>query len=355
MRRPSATIAFVRLGVGYPGSARIDHARRDLDAMASSGASVVILEASEEDAFERPAHLDALVAEARGCGLEVRVAPRGVLGVFAGGGASMAVAREPALRQRMTDGTAVPAACPNDPRTGAWFDRWLEAVLETAPDAIAWAEPRLWLAVRDPLQAGRRDAWSCACDTCADAWSLGRHDAPGGAMPAAFTGEVRAFRRRSLVGLLEPGLARVHRAGLRNVLTLTPATGDHPDALPWDDLVALAYVDGLGTDACAEIDASAPDDAAFWAGRLVRTSRGRVASHVRFRLDGIRAGREDHLVGAVAAAAAAGVDEIIVRAWPDAEPAEASRATSGAPATIPGPEAWRLLAGAALTAGSNRT
>ena len=351
MRRPSATIALVRLGVGYPGSARIDHARRDLDAMASSGASVVILDASEEDAFEGPAHLDAIVAEAQGCGLEVRVAPRGVLGLFAGGGASMAVAREPALRQRMTDGTAVPAACPTDPRTGAWLDRWLVAVLETAPDAIAWAEPRLWLAVRDPLQTGRRDAWSCACGTCADAWSLGRHDAPGGVMPAAFTGEVRAFRRRSLVGLLEPSLARAHRAGLRNVLTVTPATGDHPDALPWDDLVALAYVDGLGTDACDEIDASAPDGAAFWAGRLVRTSRGHVASHVCFRLDGIRAGREDHLVGAVAAATSAGVDEIVVRAWPDAEPAETSRSGSGAPPTIPGPEAWRLLAGAALGAG----
>ncbi len=350
MRRPSDTIAIVRIGVGYPGSARIEHASRDFDAIASTGASVVVLAASEEDALEHPAHLGALVAEARDRSLEVRVAPRGVLGLFAGGGASIAVAREPSLRQRLTDGTHVPAACPNDPGAGAWLERWLVAVLAAHPDAIAWAEPRLWIPARDPWHAGRRDAWACACDGCLDAWALGRHDAPGGTMPTSFTPEVRAFRRRSLVGLLEPGIARAHRAGLRNVLTVAAATGDHPEALAWDELVALAYVDGLGTDACGEIDASAVDEVSFRARRLVRAARGRVAPHLRLSVEGIRAGREELLVAAVAAAASAGVDEIVVRAWPDAEPTSHADGASGAPATIPGSAAWRLLADAALAA-----
>jgi hypothetical protein len=360
MRPASATIALVRLGVGYPGSARLDHARRDMDAMASARVSVVILDASEEDAFERAGHVAALVAEARERGLEVRVAPRGVLGLFAGGGASVALARDPSIRQRLSDGTAVPAACPNDPGTGSWLERWLVAALGTRPDAIAWAEPRLWVAARDPWRAGRRDAWACACDTCASAWGHGRHDAPGGAMPSAFTLEVRDFRRRSLIGLLEPGLALARRAGVRNVLTVAPATGDHPEALPWEDLVSLAYVDGLGTDACDSIDASAPDDASFWAARVVRVvraTRGRAASHVRFRLDGIRPGHEEHLVAAVAAATSAGIDEVVVRAWPEADAPRAAGAPVGSggpsstvPATIPADEAWRLLADAVRAA-----
>ncbi len=318
--------------------------------MASAGVSVVVLEVSEEDAFERAVHVAALVDDARGRGLEVRVAPRGVLGLFAGGGASLAIARDPTIRQRLTDGSFVPAACPNDHGTGAWLERWLDAVLGVRPDAIAWAEPRLWVPLHDPWHAGRRDAWACACARCAEAWALGRHDAPGGVLPTAFTAEVRDFRRRSLIGLLEPAFARAHRAGVRNVLTVAPATGDHPEALPWETLLGLAYVDGLGTDACNEVTGSAADEAAFRAARVVRVTRGRVDGHVRFRLDGIGAARGDDLVAAVAAAVAAGVDEVVVRTWPDVEPSDVKRAARGAPAPLPAGTAWRLLADTALGA-----
>jgi hypothetical protein len=347
MRRPSDTIALVRVGVGYPGTSRLDHARRDFDAIASSGASLVVLETSEEDVLERPEHMASLVAEARAHALEVRLAPRGVLGLFAGGGASVAIGRDPAIRQRLTDGTSVPAACPNNPATGAWLERWLLPVVALRPDSIAWVEPRLWVPVRDPLNTSRRDAWACACDVCRDAWAHGRHDAPGGVMPAAFTGEVRAFRRRSLVGLLEPALARAHRAGVRNVLTVAPATGDHPEALSLEDLVALVYVSGLGTEPCESIDDAAPDHVAFWAGRIVKTTRGRATSHVRLRIDGVRAGRDVRLAATVQAAAAAGVDELVVRSWPDAEPGEAGDVAERA-ATLPAVQAWRIVAEAAL-------
>jgi hypothetical protein len=347
MRRPSDTIALVRLGVGYPGTSRLDHARRDFDAIASAGASLVVLDASEEEVLERPEHLAALVAEMRDRSIEVRVAPRGVLGLFAGGGASVAIGRDPTIRQRLTDGTSVPAACPNNPATGAWLERWLLPVVALRPDSIAWVEPRLWVPVRDPLNTSRRDAWACACDVCRDAWAHGRHDAPGGVMPAAFTGEVREFRRRSLVGLLEPALARAHRAGIRNVLTVAPATGDHPDALSLDDLVALVYVNGLGTEPSETIDDRAPDHVAYWAGRIVKATRGRATSHVRLRIDGVRADREAQLAAAVEAAAAAGIDELVVRSWPDAEPREAGDVTERA-ARLPAAAAWRLLAEAAL-------
>ena len=347
MRRPSDTIAVVRLGVGYPGTSRLDHARRDFDAIASSGASLVVLETSEEDVLERPEHTASLVAEVREHALEVRLAPRGVLGLFAGGGTSFAIGRDPTIRQRLTDGTTVPAACPNNPATGAWLERWLLPVVALRPDAIAWVEPRLWVPARDPLNASRRDAWACACDVCMDAWAHGRHDAPGAMMPAAFTEDVRAFRRRSLVGLLEPALARAHRAGIQNVLTVAPATGDHPDALSLDDLVALVYVNGLGTEPSEVIDDAAPNHVAHWAGRIVKLTRSRATSHVRLRIDGVRAGREAQLAAAVEAAAAAGIDELVVRSWPETEPREAGDVTQRA-ASLPAADAWRIVAEAAL-------
>ena len=351
MRRPSATIADVRLGVGYPGSTRIDHARRDFDAIASAGASVLVLGASEEEVLERPEHIATLVAAARERGLRVRVAPRGVLGLVGGGGVPFSIARDPSIRQRLTDGTDVPAACPNNPRTGERLERWLVLVLASKPDGIAWIEPRLWVPVRDPWNASRRDAWSCACDACVDAWALGRHDAPGGRMPGAFTTEVRAFRQRSLIGLLEPGLARAHRAGVENVLTVAPATGDDPEALPWADLLAFPYVHGLGTEPWTELDEAAVDHVAFWAARIAKAARGRAVTHVRIRLDGVRADRAGDLAEMVDAASEAGIDELLVRAWPEDVPLAPGDGSAAARPHLPGTDAWRLVADAVRASG----
>ncbi len=313
----------MRLGVAYPGSSRLDSARRDLDAIAAAGVSSVLLGVSEDDVLEEPGRLASLVAAVRERGLEPFVSPRGVLGLFGGGGTSFGVARDPSIRQRLTDGTGVPAACPNNPRTGAWLERWLVAVLTSRPDGLAWLEPRLWVPLRDPWNAARRDAWACACDACVEAWALGRHDAPGGALPDAFTPEVRAFRRRSLVGLLEPPLALVDRAGFRNIVSVAPAGGDDPEALPLGEIASIPYVHGLGTEPCADVDATAVDRAAFWAARVAKAARGRsMRTHLRVRADRVAAGRAggDALRGVVTEAAAAGIDLLVLRPWPDGTP-----------------------------------
>jgi hypothetical protein len=76
-------------------------------------------------------------------------------------------------------------------------------------------------------------------------------------------------------------------------------------------------------------------------------TRGRATSHVRLRIDGVRAGREAQLAAAVEAAAAAGIDELVGRSWPETEPREAGDVTQRA-ASLPAADAWRIVAEAAL-------
>jgi hypothetical protein len=339
----------MRLGVGYPGSSRIAHARRDLDEIAAAGVGLVVIGATEEDVFDRPERLAANIAAARERGLEVLVGSWGVLGLFGGGGQSIALARDPSMRQRLSDGATVPAACPNHPETGAWLERWVEAAVAMRPDGIAWGNPRLWVPVRDRWGAAHGNAWSCSCDQCLSAWRYGRHDAPGGRMPETMTAEVRLFRQRSLLGLLEPATASVHQARLRNVITVAPAGGHDPEALAWDVLLAATpYADGLGTEPAREIDTGIADDVAFWGARIARATRARpIRTHLWLRLGRVRATRAGDLEDAVHEAARAGMDDLIVRTWPGDEPVSAGEATDG-PAYLPASEAWRIVAEATL-------
>ena len=339
----------MRLGVGYPGSSRITHARRDLDAIAASGAGLVVVGATEEDAFERPERLASIVTAARARGLEVLVGSWGVLGLFGGGGQSLALARDPSMRQGLSDGATVPAACPNHPETGAWLDRWIQSVVTTRPDGIAWVKPRLWVPSRDRWGTGHGAAWSCVCDRCRVAWRHGRHDAPGGEIPGRMSPEVRSFRERSLLGLLDAATAAVHQAGLRNVATVAPAGGDDPEALAWDTLAASPFIDGLGTEPTRDIDTAIADHVAFWGTRVSRTAQGRrLRTHLWIRLGRVRAARTDVLVEAVREAARAGIDDLIVRSWPDDDATLAGTPHDGQ-AALPAMDAWRIVAEAART------
>ncbi len=340
----SSSIALMRLGVGYPGSSRITHARRDLDEIAAAGVGLVVIGATEEDVFDRSERLATIVTAARVRGLEVLVGSWGVLGIFGGGGQSIALARDPSMRQALSDGATVPAACPNHPETGAWLERWVETVVAARPDGIAWVNPRLWVPSRDRWGTGHGAAWACQCHRCRSAWRHGRHDAPGGEMPDAMTAEVRLFRERSLLGLLETATASVHRSGLRNVVTVAPAGGEDPEALAWDVLAASPYVDGLGTEPARDIDTTIADHVAFWGARVARVAQSRrLRTHLWLRLGRVRSARADVLAEAVAEAARARVDDLIVRSWPDDDPT-GSDASAGGPAFLSATDAWRVVA-----------
>lgn len=336
----------MRLGVGYPGSTRIDHARRDLDVMVAAGVGLVVVGATEEDVFERPDRLAGIVTAARTRGLEVMVGSWGILGMFGGGGQSIGLARDPAMRQELSDGSTVPAACPNHPQTGEWLDRWVQSVVAMRPDGVAWVKPRLWVPARDRWGSGHGAAWACHCRSCRAAWRNSMHDAPGGEMPDTMTVDVRKFRERSLLGLLDTATATVRHAGLRNQVTVVPAVADEPEALAWDVLAASPYVDSIGTEPARDVDTAIADHVAFWSRRVVRATHGRqLRTHLWLRLGRVRVERADILSQAVAEAARAGIDDLIVRSWPEEDPPGAEAAPGG-PVLLSGQDAWRRVADA---------
>lgn len=331
----------MRLGVSYHGSRRLEHVERDLDRVAEAGASLVVHCVPEDDvAFRRP-RVGEIVAASRARGLEVLLDPWAVLGLFGGEALSFAVAREPDIRQRLSDGRRVPAACPNHPRTGDWLARWVDAAIESGAAGILWDEPHLWLPAWDDWNDGPLDAWSCACDACRVAWAEGRHGAPGGPFPMEPTAELRAFRSRSLLGLLAEAGSRAAAAGLRSQVTGLPV-GDHAiEALPWADLALLPGVDGIGTDPYWFLHGEPVRPyVGTWAARMVATARdaGR-RSHLWIALFGVPPGRADELEMAVAQAASAGIDDLLCWSYPGGAVPH--------PGALPEDVAWRRVAAAA--------
>lgn len=323
----AATIGPMRLGISYHGARELAQVSRDLEGLAAMGASVVVLCVTEETLAYRFRGVADAVAAARAVGLETLVDLWGALGIFGGEAVSFAIARDPGIRQRLSDGMDVPAACPNHPRTGEWLDRWLDVVASADAHGILWDRPRLWTPGTDAWSTGGARAWSCACETCVDAWSQHRHGAPDGAMPDRLTPDLRQFRRSSLTGLLGAAFAQAHASGLANVLTVLPADDDEPNALPFEDLAALPFVSGLGT---------APDWIAQgrtvrpyvrrWSGRVVQTVRPhRARSHVWISLRRIPRDASADLELAVADAAREGVDDLFVSV--DPAPARGDAAT----------------------------
>lgn len=330
----------MRLGVSYHGSRRMAHVEGDLDAIAASGASVVVHCVPEDDVVYRPTRIGELVAASHARGLEVLLDPWAVLGLFGGEALSFAMARDPGIRQRLSDGRDVPGACPNHPHTGAWLRRWVDAATASGAEGVLWDEPHLWIPWWDDWTESAADAWSCRCDACREAWAEGRHGAPGGAFPATLTPELRAFRTRTLLALLDDAMGAVRAAGMRNVLTALPVEPDAPEALPWDALAALPALDGIGTDPYWFLHGRPVDEyVGGWTARIASLTRGRdLRSHAWVALFGVPPDRAEELARAVAIAAAAGIDDLFAWSWPGgATPHDGA---------LPEAQAWALVAAA---------
>jgi hypothetical protein len=330
----------MRLGVSYHGSRRMAHVERDLDAIAAGGASVVVHCVPEDDLVFRPARIGELVAASRARGLKVLLDPWAVLGLFGGEALSFAMARDPGIRQRLSDGRDVPAACPNHFRTAAWLRRWVDAATGSGADGVLWDEPHLWIPWWDDWTESAADAWACTCEACRQAWAEGRHGAPGGAFPSTLTPELRAFRTRTLLALLDDAMGVVRGAGMRNVLTALPVEPEAPEALPWDTLAALPALDGIGTDPYWFLHEQPVDGyVGSWSSRIAALASDRgLQSHAWVALFGVPPDRADELAQAVAITAAAGIDDLFAWSWPGgAVPHDGA---------LPEAEAWALVVAA---------
>jgi hypothetical protein len=330
----------MRLGISYHGPRQLEHVSHDLEGLAREGTAVAVLCVTEEALAYRFRGVADAVAAARAAGLETLVDLWGGLGILGGEAVSFAIARDPWIRQRLSDGTLVPAACPNNPRTGEWMDRWLDVVAATGANGILWDVPHLWMPGSDPWTPSARGAWSCACDVCVDAWAGHRHGAPDGPMPSRLTPDLMQFRRRSLTGLLGAAFAQAHASGLSNVITVLPADDGEPEALPFDDLASLPFVGGLGTEPYwIAHGRTVRPYVRRWSGRVVQAAGAHHArSHVWVSLRGIPRGSAVDLEVAVADAASEGIDDLFVSVDPTP--------VRDDPDLLPEWEAWRIVSDA---------
>lgn len=333
----------MRFGTSYHGSRRLVHVERDFDTMVAAGASIVVLCLTEEEAAYRPGLVGPIVAAAAARGLEPWLDPWGVLGLFGGEAASWAVARDPSLRQVLSSGQAVPGACPNQPATGRFLDRWLDVALDAGAAAVLWDEPHLWIPDWDDWDTAPTGAWTCRCEACLEAWRASR----GGTMPVERTAEVQAFRVDSLLGLLAGAMERARSAGARNILTALPVASDAMEALDWERLAGLPGLDGLGTDPYWFLhDRTVAPYVGDWSRRIREAcATGGLRSHIWLAAFGVEPGRAAELEQAVDLVADAGIDELLVWSFPGG--------SAEAPAALPETEAWARVAAATARRGAS--
>jgi hypothetical protein len=210
---------MVETGVSYFSSRDLRHVRDDLAEMVEAGCSYVVHCFTETDLLYYRGTLGEVLAATRDAGLEAWVDPWGVTGIFSGESLSRFLVDHPEALQVLSDGRRAPAACPNHPQTRRFLIDWVRAAAEAGAQVTFWDEPHFSI----PIWRGDRSgAWACRCDHCDARF----REQTGHALPSRMDDEVRAFRERSLVDLLQELSTEAKRLGMRNALCLLPTGFD---------------------------------------------------------------------------------------------------------------------------------
>ena len=294
------------IGCSYFGVRIARHAAADMEGLAARGFTGVLHTFSENDLAYYRGTMAEIIRHSHEVGLEVQANPWGVGRTFGGEAESRFVTLRPDACQVLDDGRRVAAGCLNHPDYRAWCRGWADAALEAGVDSVFWDEPH-WVV---PEHVGVDDAerWGCRCDVCRARWA----ERVGGELPATLTPEVLAFREASIVEFLAEMVDHVGRQGGRSTICLLPLTEGAHGVADWD---AVAGIPGLGTFAsdpywnCFGADA-VPFVDRF--ARLVRETADRHAVRAQLWLPSfwLKAEDLDDLRGSVAAARAAGIDDL---------------------------------------------
>jgi N-acetylmuramic acid 6-phosphate etherase len=284
-----------RAGVSYFGVRILRHARRDLEDIAARGYTSVLHTFSENDlAYYRGTMAD-IVAASHELGLEVQMCPWGLGRTFGGEAESRWVTMHPDACQVLDDGRRVATGCLNQPAYRAFCKEWADAALEAGTDYVFWDEPH-WTV---PQHVGIDDPerWACCCDVC--------RELAGGTV-------TQPFREASLVDFLREMAAHVAARGGKNTICLLPLTEGSHGISDWDAVAALPGLDVFATDPYWK-NFDEPADA--FVGRFAKLLAETAARHgVRPQLwvPSFGLTRDDipDLEGAIAAAHAAGIDDV---------------------------------------------
>jgi len=294
------------IGAAYFGNRVPRHVAADMEVLAARGFTGVLHTFSENDLAYYHGTVTQLVEHSHAAGLEVQIAPWGVCQMFGGEAESRFTAHHPEVGQVLETGRRTPSGCPNDPRVRAFCREWADAAIETGADRIFWDEPH-WV---HPEHFGLPEThWGCHCEHCAERF--------GRELPKRLDEEVLAFRERCLVDFIGHLVAHVAGQGARPVVCLLPLTGGVQGISDWGRVASLPGLDTLATDPYWKAFEEPVEP-------FVREYAERVAglahdhgTGAQLWIQGFRMepGDADDIRAAVAAARAAGIDDLWTWAW----------------------------------------
>jgi hypothetical protein len=315
------------VGAAYFGNRVPRHVAADMEALAARGFTGVLHTFSENDLAYYRGTMETLVAASHDAGLEVQIAPWGVCQMFGGEAESRFTARHPHVGQVLETGERTPAGCPNNPHVRAFCRDWADAAIQTGADRIFWDEPH-WV---DPEHFGRSDEhWGCHCQYCAERF--------GRELPTELDEEVLAFREQSLVDFIGELVGHVAQRGARPVVCLLPLTGGAHGISDWDRVASLPGLDTLCTDPYWKAFGEPAEPFVREYGERIAGLAAHHGINAQLWIQGFRMEPydADDIRAAVAAARAAGIDDLWTWGWEAC--AHMSALAGSDPATV-----WEVL------------
>lgn len=228
-------------GVSYFANRDLRHVKSDLVAMRKNHCSYVVHTFSEIDLQYYKENMRQIVAASVEAGLEVRIDPWGVAGLFGGEAYSYFVADKLETRQIVSDGRSVPLACPNNPQARLFLRRWMDEVVDLGAKFIFWDEPHFY----EPHWVGDKDKklWGCKCNCCQNSFK----ERFNRKMPDTLTDEIEDFKQQSLILFLKELCDYSSSKGLKNSVCLLP-NAKHLEGDFWDEVAEIKSLDNIGTD-----------------------------------------------------------------------------------------------------------
>ncbi|MFA5093812.1 MAG: hypothetical protein WC512_01050 [Candidatus Omnitrophota bacterium] len=231
----------MKTGVSYFSSRDIRHAAEDLRDISGNGCNYVVHTFSEADMQYYKGSMRKIIEKSAEAGLEVRMDPWGVAGLFGGEAYSYFVAKNLGVRQITSDGRSVPLACPNNPEARQFLKKWVDEVADIGAKSLFWDEPHFY----EPHWAGDRDnkTWGCRCLYCQSIFEQRfKYE-----MPEAYRQDIEEFKEDSLVFFVEELCDYARSKGLKNSVCLLPIQS-HLAGKFWDRIAAIGSLDNIGTD-----------------------------------------------------------------------------------------------------------
>lgn len=230
---------MAKVGASYFGNRFIDHARRDLDRIASV-CDYVVHTVSETDLSYHKAVLHRIFNETKKRGLEVWADPWGLGGVFGGEAISRFLLEHREAWQMRSDGKLLPAACLNRPEWRAFVFEWILTVRDMGADVIFWDEPHLSF----DFESEWEGLYCCVCPVCQEQFKKKY----GAALPARLNDNARTFRRDMLRTFLSDIMGFAAAKGLKNALCLYAFRGHNEYDQIWKTAAGLPQLDIFGCD-----------------------------------------------------------------------------------------------------------